>query len=216
MVTIDMCFFLCLRCLSHAVADLSLDYVEMLLFENAKLRVAVDEMSNELNKLTQQFANKQAAAAHEQNLRAFERANPALAKTLEQVYAETLASCELLDKQTAAVRAEIDTIAKAKAAAAQEEARREAESSDDDNDDDNDDEVNDDNNNERDDNKNTNVKNDNDNDNNTVNINIKNVDNDNLSRNPVNASNSSDVKRLHSEEVIAVAEGDVASPPRWP
>jgi hypothetical protein len=78
-------------------ADFSLEYVETLLFENTKLRVAIDELSLEVGQLARTVIASRRADEQRRNLREFESANPDKAKSLRSLIDETIAECESLE-----------------------------------------------------------------------------------------------------------------------
>jgi hypothetical protein len=85
-------------------ADFSLEYVETLLFENAKLRVAIDELSLEVGQLARRVVATRDSDERRRNLREFEAANPDKSKSLRSLIDETVAECESLEEAVKDVR----------------------------------------------------------------------------------------------------------------
>lgn len=79
-------------------SDFSLEYVETLLFENAKLRVAIDELSLEVGQLARHVVAARSLDERRRNLREFEAANPDKSKSLRSLIDETVAECESLEE----------------------------------------------------------------------------------------------------------------------
>lgn len=79
-------------------ADFSLEYVETLLFENTKLRVAIDELSLEVGQLARSVVAARGRDEQRRNLREYETANPDKAKSLRSLIDETVAECESLEE----------------------------------------------------------------------------------------------------------------------
>merc|ERR1712098_289374 len=88
-------------------ADLSLEYVETLLFENAKLRTAVDEISDDMNALVRAVDQQTNAVAQRRNRRAFENDHSDVALSMRQLTNETREKIDQLETEVAAARAAV-------------------------------------------------------------------------------------------------------------